>query len=149
MRQEKLFYLGVKALIRNPSGSVLLLSSKRSNGEEFFDLPGGRINRGETPLEALTREIQEETGISDVEIGRHLGMAQTEVAIPITSTETGGLVLSVYACLVPDITTLIPEEGVTLDWYQPGAVTKKLSNYPIVLRSAIDDELKKEEHATL
>jgi mutator protein MutT len=41
-------------------GRVLLLRNDR--GE--WELPGGRLDDGETPEEALAREIQEETGLS-------------------------------------------------------------------------------------
>jgi mutator protein MutT len=41
-------------------GRVLLLRNDR--GE--WELPGGRLDDGETPEDALIREIQEETGLS-------------------------------------------------------------------------------------
>jgi mutator protein MutT len=41
-------------------GRVLLLRNER--GE--WELPGGRLDAGETPKEAVVREIREETGLS-------------------------------------------------------------------------------------
>jgi len=142
MRQEQLFYLGVKALIRNKSGDVLLLKVKRATGETYFDLPGGRINKNETLPEALSREIQEETGITDFTVGRLLGTALTEITIPISSDEKGGLLLSVYACSAADISDLVAEEGVQLEWHPQAEVTKRLDNYPNTLKAVIDEELR-------
>lgn len=48
----------------SPTGQVqyLLLRSKRGR---FWDFPKGRREPGESDLETATREIQEETGVSD------------------------------------------------------------------------------------
>ncbi len=58
--------IGVKALIENNDGSYLFL--QRSNGlastdDIRWDIPGGRINKGEPLRDGLTREIKEETGL--------------------------------------------------------------------------------------
>jgi 8-oxo-dGTP pyrophosphatase MutT (NUDIX family) len=59
--------VGTKALLQNAEGKFLLL--KRTHpylGEEKpgWDIPGGRIVPGETQLQALQREILEETGLT-------------------------------------------------------------------------------------
>ncbi|HBO16977.1 MAG: Protein GrpE [Candidatus Moranbacteria bacterium GW2011_GWE2_35_2-] len=63
--------LTVKAVIINEDKKVLLL--RRAKNEkthaEYCDLPGGTMEKGESVLAALKREIEEETGIKDVEIG--------------------------------------------------------------------------------
>ena len=59
----KLFHVGQKAFI-DREGEVLIVF--RPNG--WFDLPGGRINDGETDtIEALKREVREETTL-EVEV---------------------------------------------------------------------------------
>lgn len=39
---------------------------------KFWDLPKGKIDKGETPEIAAVREIQEETGLNQVDLGKHL-----------------------------------------------------------------------------
>lgn len=51
--------LGVKGLIMREDKALVLF---KSNGE--LDLPGGRIEGGEEPVESLYREIFEETGLA-------------------------------------------------------------------------------------
>lgn len=57
--------VGVKVLLINQDGAILILRRTKplSNGKIVWDIPGGRINPGETTEEALTRELYEETGI--------------------------------------------------------------------------------------
>lgn len=54
-------------------GYVLL---NRINGMDFWFLPGGRIDVGETAAEAVEREMREELGIP-VEVGRLVWVVET------------------------------------------------------------------------
>ncbi len=62
------FCIVVKALILN--GNKILII-RRGNAEEFrsgeWDLPGGKLSFGESPIESIQRETFEETGL-DIEI---------------------------------------------------------------------------------
>ena len=61
--------VAVSGLISHPNGKILLIRSPR-RGWEF---PGGQVEEGENLIEALRREIQEESGIS-VSIGPLVGI---------------------------------------------------------------------------
>jgi len=59
--------VGVKVLIKNDSGKFLLLERAGimpSDGQYYWDIPGGRINEDEPLLQALQREVTEETGLT-------------------------------------------------------------------------------------
>lgn len=56
-------YAGVKALIRDESGR--LLTVQVPVGEEiFYSLPGGRLEYGEEPEDALRRKVMAETSLN-------------------------------------------------------------------------------------
>jgi len=59
----------VGAVIRNANGEVLCaLRSERMSMPGLWEFPGGKIEPGEEPKDALRREIREELGV-DVEVG--------------------------------------------------------------------------------
>lgn len=54
------YRISVKAAIKDEPGRILLLREKDGS----WELPGGGLEHGENPREALTREITEETGMN-------------------------------------------------------------------------------------
>ncbi len=56
-------------LVFNAEGAALLIYRL-----ETWDLPKGKIDSGETPEEAAVREVQEETGLAQLELGPFLQM---------------------------------------------------------------------------
>ena len=65
-----MFTLGAFAVIFDEQGRVLL-SHRRDY--DLWNLPGGRVESGELPTEAVVRETKEETGL-DVEIDLLVGV---------------------------------------------------------------------------
>jgi 8-oxo-dGTP diphosphatase len=62
----------VGAVIRDDEGRLLLIKRGHEPGAGLWSLPGGRIEPGETDIEALVREMREETGLT-VKVGRLIG----------------------------------------------------------------------------
>jgi 8-oxo-dGTP pyrophosphatase MutT (NUDIX family) len=54
---DYLFRVSLKAVILNEKGQVLVV---KEAGRDWWDIPGGGIDHGETIHEALTRELREE-----------------------------------------------------------------------------------------
>lgn len=65
----------VGAVIRDDAGRLLLIVRGHDPGKGLWSIPGGRIEPGETPEQAVVREVREETGL-DVSCGPLLGTAE-------------------------------------------------------------------------
>lgn len=68
--------VALKALLVNAEGQVLLLRRCHSDtlAPDEWDTPGGKMHFGETPEEALRREVLEETGITIARVRRVLNV---------------------------------------------------------------------------
>lgn len=132
---EDSFHLGIKALIRNDEGSILLLqvNPAKLNGERknYWDLPGGRVQKGDSVTDTLKREVAEETGISDVKTTKEIGMVLANIRIPV-GDDTVGLILGIYECAVADASTItISDEHIAYDWFAPQQAAELLAvKYP-------------------
>lgn len=62
----------VRVLLFDPAGRLLLLHAAVPNGGTIWCPPGGAIEPGESPEEAVQREVLEETGLQLGHPGRHV-----------------------------------------------------------------------------
>ncbi len=68
---NKRVYLGAYGLCRDPSDRLLLVRVTSGLADAgLWTLPGGGIEWGEHPEVALHRELEEETGVEDIEESR-------------------------------------------------------------------------------
>ena len=88
--------LGVRAVVENSDGTVLLVRHTYTKGLYF---PGGGIEKGETAMQALRRELSEEAGVEPVPSPQLVGVYSNHYAfrndhvllyhVPHGSWETG------------------------------------------------------------
>ena len=87
---------------------ALVFEEKDDKGELKYNLPGGHVDPGETPVEAAVREVKEEAGISVAP----LGLLQVTVN---TWSKTHSLLLY-FSCVIEAVPELHTEPGITASW---------------------------------
>ena len=69
---------GVSAIVPNEDGHILLVRQRYTPG---WHLPGGGVDRGEPPAEAIIRELQEEVGLQSAAAPELLGLYTRAVGL--------------------------------------------------------------------
>jgi len=65
MYPSTIYRVVAKALITDENNKVLVVKES----QDFWSLPGGGLEHGETPQECIVREVEEEIGLLDVTVG--------------------------------------------------------------------------------
>lgn len=128
---------GVSAVILDGDGRVLL-QQRTDNG--MWGLPGGAVEFGESVLEALHREVMEETGLT-VEVERLIGVYSSPDIHQIITYPDGNVfhfVSTCFACRPTGGTLTLGEETSGLAWFAPSAWPPDVM---AVHRVRIDDAL--------
>ena len=110
--------VAVSGLVRHSNGEILLIRSPR-RGWEF---PGGQVEEGENLIEALQREIQEESGVT-VSIGSLVGV-YSNIKSP---TKVAFGYLAEYVC--GELKT--SDESLETEWVARDLVLQRISN-PVI-----------------
>lgn len=128
-------------LVENKLGEVLLVqSSKNSN---WWGLPQGGVNRGESLVNAAVRELQEETGIDTESIRYILGCGVNQIDIPNWEHRDGFQKGKRYyyfyfgGCEPGVNIKLQPEELSAYKWMHPTQAIEQLSTVNQEKRNAI------------
>ena len=145
MNSEEVFHLGIKALIRNEEGKVLLLqvNPAKLQGErkDYWDLPGGRVQKDDSVENTLKREVLEETGIDQIVDIKPISMVLSNIRIPLSGSDSVGLILSVYSCNIADSATIaLSDEHKAYEWFEPKKAAELLRvKYPEGFCRAIEE----------
>ena len=137
MAKEKLFQVGVKALIENESGKILVFRADVTYNhigdvEPYWDIAGGRIKEGQTLEEALKREIKEEADITEIKSFEFFTAVISNHEIPLENGRKAGLILMIYKIKMPkDAEIKLSPEHDAYAWVSKKEAAKRLSNkYP-------------------
>lgn len=128
------FHLGVKLLIFNDKNKILLLKRDHPIKKIYWDIPGGRVQKGETPLQTLKREVKEETGLKSIDPLQAVTTALTDILI-LEGGEEIGLIFSIFRCdLSSSFSPTLSREHQDFAWQSPKEATVTLgAHYPAEL----------------
>lgn len=132
LAKEDLFHCSVKALIQNDNGDVLVLRYNAQFKPHLagrWDLPGGRIDRGEVPHQALIRELNEELALTNVTIDKHCLMAFAPQRINLEAHDVG-LIMSIFHCTIQNGDNIqLSSEHELLEWVPLHEAAHRLTCY--------------------
>ncbi len=70
---KKITIVAAGGLVSNDEGKLLLIYRRG-----FWDLPKGKLDEGETLEACAVREVEEETGLANIQLGKLLGITYHE-----------------------------------------------------------------------
>jgi len=108
-----------KAVIVNDEGKILFLREAATYEEGTnlgrYQIPGGRVNIGEPFMDALKREVMEETGL-EVEVGQPLYVGEW---FPTIKGNKNQIVAIFYVCKPLTFDVKLSEEHDAFEWADP------------------------------
>ncbi len=106
------FTVGAVVALRRPSGELLLVRQRHTGR---WALPGGLLKHGETPRDALARELEEELGVD---------LDTAALDPPTVVVDAGARRVDVAFRTVADVTPADVGDAETLEvaWYPPGGL---------------------------
>lgn len=128
----EIYQLGVKALIRDRQGRILLLQVDNSSFDDkshgsYWDLPGGRVEKGDTIRQTLDREIDEELGAKIAGDPTEFAFSVANIRIPWGEYKSG-LILAIYECQLDTSSTIkLSDEHIGYEWFAPMDAADKLA----------------------
>ena len=109
-----MFTIGVFGIITDNEGRVLLCHRR---DYDLWNLPGGGVEAGESPWDALVREIKEETGLEakpDHLTGVYSKPDKNEIVLSFTCQVTGGKIT-------------LNDEADKIEYFEVGQIPKNTS----------------------
>ena len=137
----------VRALVLDPADRILLVQVAFPSWLGWI-LPGGGVAAGESDEDALRRELAEETGLSDFELGPLIWTRRVELHTPgwDGQTERYFLVRSSTFEPVPDLSRQLLNDEYVQDvrWWTIEEIERSLESFApsclaVLLRSLLDD----------
>ncbi len=117
---------GVAGIILNENKELLL--QQKSDGT--WSLPAGMIEPQESPVQALIREVREETGL-DVKVDRLLGVFGGE-GLTYPNGDQVEYTVIMFKCVVESCSqSVIDDETVSLKWFSKGNMPRLELPYPL------------------
>ncbi len=90
------FYFAANALIER-DGKYLMVKEGKEHVKGTYNIPGGGVEHGEDPVEAVKREVKEETGLEVTSMEGLIGVFNS-----YSSEDNHPVLVHVFSCQVED-----------------------------------------------
>lgn len=120
----------MKAIVRDDAGRILLIRRAESSPVDpgCWDLPGGKLDYGETLAEALVREAREETGLA-IAVGRPVHTCHF-------AKEPFWVTCVTFACRLEGGEVTLSREHCDFAWVEPSEIPGR--DYARAIREQLD-----------
>lgn len=106
-------------------GKILFVKDRKGGK---WELPGGKVNFGEHPIESLRRELEEELKLTDVTIGRYVHVWDFTSTVQESEYQ---FIVMVYECISPSVNINLSDEHIDYQWLNVSQLTSSNSEYPM------------------
>jgi 8-oxo-dGTP diphosphatase len=117
---DSYFQVSVKGLFFNGENKLMLMHEKSG----YWDLPGGRIQKGENFIAALQREVEEETGLVCKVLEK-----LPSIVYPAIDLEGRGRIMVFFKVMFDSLEFKPSEECIDIKFFTKDEI-KKLKTYP-------------------
>lgn len=120
--REIVEHSGGSAVLCEKDGKILMVKQFRyAYGEEILEIPAGKVNKGEDPMETAFRELEEEGGIK----AENMELMFTVYPSPGYTSE----IIRIYRAtgLKPASQRLDEDEFLTAEWIEKSRLKKMIS----------------------
>ena len=124
--EEKKQFAVVIALVRDKEGKILLqkrVDSLIPDADGTWELPGGKIDYGETPEDAVMRECREEAGC-EIQIKRLLPKVQSMIWQRVDGKEQHVIVFCYEAIMVGGTVVPSDKKVAEVGWFMKSEAEK-------------------------
>jgi 8-oxo-dGTP diphosphatase len=118
------FAIAVKAFIVDDKKRILLIKRELNDVHRpgIWEIPGGRLDSGEDPVEGLKRETKEETGLN-IDVLNPLGVRH------FTREDGQSITMIIFLCKAESNNVKLSEEHIEYDWVELNKKDPKLADF--------------------